>query len=73
MSIGFLVSEDQPMVWRGPMVASAISQMLADVAWAPLDVLVVDMPPGTGDAQLTMATRVPLKGAVIVSTPQDLR
>jgi ATP-binding protein involved in chromosome partitioning len=72
MSIGFLVGEDQPMVWRGPMVASAISQMLADVAWAPLDVLVVDMPPGTGDAQLTMAQRVPLKGAVIVSTPQDL-
>ncbi|HEY2444824.1 MAG TPA: iron-sulfur cluster carrier protein ApbC [Rhizomicrobium sp.] len=72
MSIGFLVPEDQPMVWRGPMVTSALSQMLADVAWAPLDVLVVDMPPGTGDAQLTMAQRVPLKGAIIVSTPQDL-
>ena len=72
MSIGFLVREDQPMVWRGPMVASAISQMLGDVAWAPLDVLVVDMPPGTGDAQLTMTQRVPLKGAIIVSTPQDL-
>jgi ATP-binding protein involved in chromosome partitioning len=72
MSIGFLVKEDEPMIWRGPMVMSALSQMLADVAWAPLDVLVVDMPPGTGDAQLTIAQRVPLKGAVIVSTPQDL-
>ena len=72
MSIGFLVREDEPMVWRGPMVSSALSQMLGDVAWAPLDVLVVDMPPGTGDAQLTMAQRVPLKGAIIVSTPQDL-
>ncbi|MGH6879135.1 MAG: P-loop NTPase, partial [Rhizomicrobium sp.] len=64
MSIGFLIREDEPMVWRGPMVTSALSQMLGDVAWAPLDVLVVDMPPGTGDAQLTMAQRVPLKGAV---------
>ena len=72
MSIGFLVKEDEPMIWRGPMVMSALSQMLSDVAWAPLDVLVVDMPPGTGDAQLTMAQRVPLKGAVIVSTPQDI-
>jgi ATP-binding protein involved in chromosome partitioning len=72
MSIGFLIGEEEPMVWRGPMVTSALSQMLADVSWAPLDVLVVDMPPGTGDAQLTMAQRVPLKGAVIVSTPQDL-
>jgi ATP-binding protein involved in chromosome partitioning len=72
MSIGFLVREDEPMVWRGPMVAGALSQLLADVAWAPLDVLVVDMPPGTGDAQLTIAQRVPLRGAVIVSTPQDL-
>jgi ATP-binding protein involved in chromosome partitioning len=72
MSIGFLIKEDEPMIWRGPMVMSALTQMLADVAWAPLDVLVVDMPPGTGDAQLTMAQRVPLKGAVIVSTPQDL-
>jgi ATP-binding protein involved in chromosome partitioning len=72
MSIGFLVGEDTPMVWRGPMVQSALTQMLGDVAWAPLDVLVVDMPPGTGDAQLTLAQRVPLKGAVIVSTPQDL-
>jgi ATP-binding protein involved in chromosome partitioning len=72
MSIGFMIKEDEPMIWRGPMVTSALSQMLGDVAWAPLDVLVVDMPPGTGDAQLTMAQRVPLKGAVIVSTPQDL-
>jgi ATP-binding protein involved in chromosome partitioning len=72
MSIGFLVEEDKPMIWRGPMVQSAISQLLGDVEWAPLDVLVVDMPPGTGDAQLTLAQRVPLKGAVIVSTPQDL-
>ena len=72
MSIGFLVNQDEPMIWRGPMVMSALTQMLADVAWAPLDVLVVDMPPGTGDAQLTMAQRVPLRGAVIVSTPQDL-
>jgi ATP-binding protein involved in chromosome partitioning len=72
MSIGFLVDEDKPMIWRGPMVQSAITQMLGDVEWAPLDVLVVDMPPGTGDAQLTMAQQVPLAGAVIVSTPQDL-
>ena len=72
MSIGFLVDEGTPMVWRGPMVQSALMQMMNDVLWAPLDVLVVDMPPGTGDAQLTMAQRVPLKGAVIVSTPQDL-
>jgi ATP-binding protein involved in chromosome partitioning len=72
MSIGFLVNEDQAMIWRGPMVQSALSQMLGDVAWAPLDVLVLDMPPGTGDAQLTIAQRVPLKGAVIVSTPQDI-
>jgi len=72
MSIGFLIKEDEPMIWRGPMVMGALTQMLADVAWAPLDVLVVDMPPGTGDAQLTMAQRVPLRGAIIVSTPQDL-
>jgi ATP-binding protein involved in chromosome partitioning len=72
MSMGFLVKEDEPMIWRGPMVMSALSQMLADVAWSPLDVLVVDMPPGTGDAQLTIAQRVPLRGAIIVSTPQDL-
>lgn len=72
MSIGFLVDEDTAMIWRGPMVMSAITQMLRDVAWGKLDVLVVDMPPGTGDAQLTLAQGVPLKGAVIVSTPQDL-
>ena len=72
MSIGFLVGEDTPMIWRGPMVQSALTQMMNDVAWSPLDVLVVDMPPGTGDAQLTMAQQVPLKGAVIVSTPQDI-
>ncbi len=72
MSIGFLVEEDTPMIWRGPMVQSALTQMMNDVAWAPLDILVIDMPPGTGDAQLTIAQRVPLKGAVIVSTPQDL-
>ena len=72
MSIGFLVEEDTAMIWRGPMVMSAITQMLRDVAWGKLDILVVDMPPGTGDAQLTLAQKVPLKGAVIVSTPQDL-
>ena len=72
MSIGFLVPEDTPMIWRGPMVMGALEQMLRDVAWGTLDVLVVDMPPGTGDAQLTMAQRVPLAGAVIVSTPQDI-
>src|SRR5690349_5390677 len=72
MSMGFLVDEEAPMIWRGPMVMSALSQMLKDVAWGELDVLVVDMPPGTGDAQLTMAQQVPLAGAVIVSTPQDL-
>ena len=72
MSIGFLVTEDQAMIWRGPMVQSALTQMMNDVVWAPLDVLVIDMPPGTGDAQLTIAQRVPLKGAVIVSTPQDI-
>jgi ATP-binding protein involved in chromosome partitioning len=72
MSMGFLVGEDEPMIWRGPMVQSALTQMMNDVLWAPLDVLVIDMPPGTGDAQLTIAQRVPLKGAVIVSTPQDI-
>lgn len=72
MSIGFLVEEDTPMIWRGPMVMSALNQMLKEVAWGELDVLVVDMPPGTGDAQLSMAQNVPLAGAVIVSTPQDL-
>ena len=72
MSIGFVVDVDKAMVWRGPMVASAITQMLRDVAWGELDVLVVDLPPGTGDAQLTLAQNTPLAGAVIVSTPQDL-
>ncbi|MBM3555008.1 MAG: iron-sulfur cluster carrier protein ApbC [Alphaproteobacteria bacterium] len=72
MSIGFLVPEDSAMIWRGPMVMSALEQMIKDVAWPELDVLMVDMPPGTGDAQLTMAQRVPLTGAVIVSTPQDI-
>jgi ATP-binding protein involved in chromosome partitioning len=72
MSIGFLVEEETPMIWRGPMVISALTQMLREVTWGELDILVVDMPPGTGDAQLTMAQQVPLAGAVIVSTPQDL-
>ena len=72
MSIGFLIDEGAPVVWRGPMVMSAITQLLREVAWGDLDVLVVDMPPGTGDTQLTMAQSVPLSGAVIVSTPQDL-
>ena len=72
MSIGFLVEEETPMIWRGPMVMSAITQMLREVAWGEVDIMIVDMPPGTGDAQLTMAQSVPLAGSVIVSTPQDL-
>jgi ATP-binding protein involved in chromosome partitioning len=72
MSIGFLVEEETPMIWRGPMVMTAITQMLREVEWGTLDIMVVDMPPGTGDAQLTLAQQVPLAGAVIVSTPQDL-
>ena len=72
MSMGFLVPEDTPMIWRGPMVQGALQQMLRDVAWGELDIMIVDMPPGTGDAQLTMAQSVPLAGAVIVSTPQDI-
>ena len=72
MSIGFLIEEGAPVVWRGPMVVSALNQLLREVVWGELDVLVVDMPPGTGDTQLTMAQNVPLAGAVIVSTPQDL-
>jgi ATP-binding protein involved in chromosome partitioning len=72
MSIGFLVEEETAMIWRGPMVMSAITQMLREVVWGTLDILVVDMPPGTGDAQLTLAQNVPLKGAIIISTPQDL-
>ena len=72
MSIGFLVDEETPMIWRGPMVMGALEQMMGQVTWGALDILVVDMPPGTGDAQLTMAQRVSLTGAVIVSTPQDI-
>jgi ATP-binding protein involved in chromosome partitioning len=72
MSIGFLIEEDLAMIWRGPMVISAITQMLREVAWGDLDILVVDLPPGTGDAQLTMAQQTPLAGAIIVSTPQDI-
>jgi ATP-binding protein involved in chromosome partitioning len=72
MSIGFMIAEDTPMIWRGPMVMSALQQMLRDVEWGELDIMVVDMPPGTGDAQLTLAQQVPLAGAVIVSTPQDI-
>jgi ATP-binding protein involved in chromosome partitioning len=72
MSIGFLVEEETPMIWRGPMVMGALEQMMGQVEWGPLDIMIVDMPPGTGDAQLTMAQRVSLAGAVIVSTPQDI-
>ena len=72
MSIGYIVAEDTPMIWRGPMVTSALEQLMRDVEWGELDVLVVDLPPGTGDAQLTMAQRVRLSGAVIISTPQDI-
>ncbi len=72
MSIGFLVDEETAMIWRGPMVQSALTQMMTDVAWGELDVLIVDFPPGTGDAQLTMVQRVPLTGAIVVSTPQDI-
>ncbi len=72
MSIGFLVDAEQPMVWRGPMVTQALTQLLADTSWGALDYLVVDMPPGTGDIQLTLAQRVPVAGAVIVTTPQDI-
>jgi ATP-binding protein involved in chromosome partitioning len=72
MSMGFMVEEGTPIIWRGPMVVSALTQMLRDVVWGELDVLVIDMPPGTGDVQLTMAQQVPLAGAIIVSTPQDL-
>jgi len=72
MSMGFMVDEGTPIIWRGPMVVSALTQMLRDVDWGDLDVLVIDMPPGTGDVQLTMAQQVPLSGAIIVSTPQDL-
>jgi len=72
MSIGFLVDPDQPTIWRGPMVMGALEQLFSDVNWGELDILLVDMPPGTGDAQLTLAQKVPLKGAIIISTPQDI-
>src|SRR5207249_961536 len=72
MSMGFLVAEDTPMIWRGPMVMQALVQMLREVTWGDTDIMVVDMPPGTGDVQLTLAQQTPLSGAVIVSTPQDL-
>ena len=72
MSIGFLVDAETPMIWRGPMVMGALEQLMGQVAWGALDIMLVDMPPGTGDAQLTMSQRVPLAGAVIVSTPQDV-
>lgn len=72
MSIGFMIAEDDPIIWRGPMVMGALEQMLKDVEWGDIDVMIIDMPPGTGDTQLTMSQRVPLSGAVIVSTPQDI-
>jgi ATP-binding protein involved in chromosome partitioning len=72
MSIGFMLGEDQPLIWRGPMVMGALQQLLGDVTWGDLDVMVVDLPPGTGDAQLSLVQSVPLAGAVIVSTPQDI-
>lgn len=72
MSIGFLVDAEQPMVWRGPMVTSALNQLLSETEWGELDYLVVDMPPGTGDIQLTLSQRVPVAGAIIVTTPQDI-
>ena len=72
MSIGFLVEEDTPMIWRGPMVTQAMMQLLTDTRWEPLDYLIVDLPPGTGDIQLTLSQKVPVSGAVIVTTPQDI-
>ena len=72
MSIGFLIEADNPMIWRGPMVTQALEQLLRQTNWADLDYLIVDLPPGTGDIQLTLSQRVPLTGAVIVTTPQDI-
>jgi len=72
MSIGFLLNDDQPVVWRGPMVHSAIKQMATDTDWGELDILIIDMPPGTGDAQITVSQHLPLDGAIIVSTPQPV-
>jgi len=72
MSIGFLVAEDTAMIWRGPMVTSALQQLLGDTLWGPLDYLIIDLPPGTGDIQLTLAQKIPVAGAVIVTTPQDI-
>tara|TARA_A200000113_G_scaffold54758_1_gene45720 strand:- start:447 stop:1487 length:1041 start_codon:yes stop_codon:yes gene_type:complete len=72
MSIGFLIPEDKPTIWRGPMVMGAIEQLVRDVDWQNLDVLIIDMPPGTGDAQLTLSQKVQLTGTIIISTPQDL-
>jgi len=72
MSIGFLVEEDTPMIWRGPLVTSALQQLLNETLWGPLDYLIIDLPPGTGDIQLTLAQQIPTAGAVIVTTPQDI-
>lgn len=72
MSIGFLIDEDQPMIWRGPMVTQALQQMVAETVWNDLDVLVIDLPPGTGDVQLSLSQRIPISGAIIVTTPQDI-
>jgi ATP-binding protein involved in chromosome partitioning len=72
MSIGFLIDEETPMIWRGPMVTQALQQLLHDTNWKDIDYLVVDLPPGTGDIQLTLAQQVPVSGAVIVTTPQDI-
>lgn len=72
MSIGLLVDQDTPMIWRGPMVTQALQQMLQQTAWGDLDVLLVDLPPGTGDIQLTLAQKIPVAGAVVVTTPQDV-
>ena len=72
MSVGFLIKADTALIWRGPLVMKAVRQLLHDVAWAPLDVLILDLPPGTGDVQITMAQEVPITGAVVVTTPQDV-